>query len=410
MAMDYGAVGDGKTLNTTALQKAIDACAAAGGGTVEIPAGRFLTGPLTLGSSMNLQVDRNATLLLSDDPALYPVTNKRFQDCLSAKGAHDVAVTGGGTIDGQGAFWWGHYVKSGPHRPFLLVLTGCRRVLIRDITLTNSPMFHLVPQKCQDVRIENIHIVAPDTAKNTDGLDPSGWNFLITGCTFNVGDDCIAIKPSGRIDPDQPSCRDFLITNCTFAHGHGLSIGGQTPGGLDGLTVRDCTFEGTDAGIRLKASRGAGGAVENLTYENLTMKGVKNAIDITSYYKGNSPGEGKIDAAQDTAQPVTATTPAWRHIHITNVTASGGRSAGRMIGLPEMPLSDITLTNVTLSARDGLQIVHAQDVRFINSRVTVTHGAPVLLEDAKVTGLGPGETTASARGAAGITAVAASPR
>lgn len=385
--LQYGAVGDGRTLNTAALQKAIDACGRAGGGTVKIPAGRFLTGPLTLTSNLNLQVDKGATLLLSDNPSLYPVTKDRFQDCLSVKDGHDIAITGQGTIDGQGGIWWQRYVKSGPHRPFLVVLTGCRRVLVRDVTLANSPMFHLVPQKCRDVRIENIHITAPEAAKNTDGLDPSGWNFLITGCTFDVGDDCIALKPSGRIEEGQPACRDFLITNCVFRHGHGMSVGGQTPGGLENMTVRDCAFDATDAGIRLKASRGAGGLVENLTYENLTMKNVKVPILITSYYNGNSPTDKTLDPAQDPAQPVTATTPIWRHIRIRRVTAAGGKTAGQILGLAEMPISDVTLTDVNISARKGMEIIHARGVRFVNSRVTAQVGAPIIREDAEVSGL-----------------------
>ncbi len=231
-----------------------------------------------------------------------------------------------------------------------------------------------------------VHIVAPETAPNTDGLDPSGWNFLVTRCTFDVGDDCIAVKPSGRIDPAQPSCRNITITDCVFHHGHGLSVGGQTPGGLDGLTVRNCTFDGTEAGIRLKASRGAGGLVQNLTYENLTMTGVKNAIDISSYYNGSSPGGGKVDPAQDTAQPVTETTPIWRHITIRHVTATGGQSAGRIIGLPEMPVSDMTLTDVSIFAHQGLQITHAKDVRFVNTRISAKSEPPVVLEGAQMTG------------------------
>lgn len=118
LVTSYGAVGDGKTLNTAALQKALDVCAQAGGGTVNIPAGRFLTGPLTLGSALNLHLQSGATLLMSDDPAQFPVMAGRYQDCLTAHDAHDVALTGDGTIDGQGAYWWAHDRKSGPHRSY----------------------------------------------------------------------------------------------------------------------------------------------------------------------------------------------------------------------------------------------------------------------------------------------------
>ncbi len=128
----------------------------------------------------------------------------------------------------------------------LINLNRCNRVLVQDVLLTNSPMFHLVPKACQNVTVQNIHIKAPFNAPNTDGMDPSGWNYLIDHCTFDVGDDCIALKPTTQIDPTRPSCENFTITNCTFLHGHGMSIGGQSNGGLHHLVVRDCTFDGTD--------------------------------------------------------------------------------------------------------------------------------------------------------------------
>src|SRR5439155_14560799 len=179
----------------------------------------------------------------------------------------------------------------------------------------------------RDVVIDSVKFNAPEKAPNTDGLDPSGWNYLITRCTFDVGDDNIAVKPSGKGSGSQLSCEDITITDCTFLHGHGLSIGGQTPGGLRNMTVRNCTFDGTQAGIRMKAARGSGGLVENVTYENLTMKNVKVAILITSFYP-----KIPTDVDRDAAQDVKATAPIWKNIRITNVTAEGGAIAGRIIG------------------------------------------------------------------------------
>ena len=393
---DFGAVGDGKTMNTRALQHAIDACSKAGGGTVDVPAGRFLTGPLTLASSLNLHLEKDSTLLLSSDVADYPVEKDQYRNCIVAENCQDLAITGPGTIDGQGAPWWSRFAKARalppgtpapPHRPFMVVLRECTRVVVQDVSLANSPMFHLVTSECRDVLIERVHIRAPEKAPNTDGIDPSGWNFLIKDCTFDVGDDCIALKP-GQVEKDgQPSCENFTITHCTFRHGHGMSIGGQTRGGLRHMTVRDSTFDSTQAGIRLKAPRGAGGLVDDVTYENLVMKNVKVAILITSYYPTIPKKPG-----QDPAQPVDHLTPIWRNIRINNVTAAGGEIAGEIIGLPEMPVSDVVLANVKLSARKGMEIANARGIRFVQSSVTADSGAPLSVENAEVIGLDPGGT------------------
>lgn len=391
--LDYGAVGDGQTMNTGAIKKAVAACQTASGGTVMVPPGRFLTGPFALGSNLNLHLDAGATLLFSNAPQDYQMRRGGYENCLVATGCHDVAITGRGTIDGQGQSWWEQYRKrivpgqtepvapNLPHRPFMVVLSGCRRVLIQDVALQNSPSFHLVPQGCEDVVIEGIHVVAPADSPNTDGLDPSGHNFLITRCVFDVGDDCIALKPSSRGAAARPACENFTITHCEFKHGHGLSIGGQTPGGLRHLVVRDCAFDATAAGIRMKAGRGAGGLVEDLTYENLTMKNVKVAILITSYY----PKLPKVPE-QDAPQPVAATTPLWRHIRIKNIQAEGGAVAGQIIGLPEMPIQDVVLTDVNISAAKGFEIIHAQGIQFVNSHITARHGEPLTAYDAQVQG------------------------
>jgi polygalacturonase len=387
---DFGAVGDGTTMNTDAITKAIAACSKAGGGVVLIPDGKFLSGPLALASSTELHLEKNATLLFPDKSDDFPVNEERYSNELSAADCHDVAITGEGTIDGQGKKWWQEFLKSKkmPHRPFMVVMHNCTRVLVQGVTLTNSPMFHLVPGACTDVVIDGIHIIAPEKAPNTDGIDPSGWNYLITHCTFDTGDDCIAIKPTGAAPPGHVSCENFFITDCSFVHGHGMSIGGQTPGGLRHLTVRDCTFESTDAGIRMKAARGSGGLVEDCLYENLTMKDVKMAIDISSYYPNkDTPASPQADPEQ----PVGATTPIWRNIKIQNVTAIGSHNIGRIIGLPEMPVSDIELDNVNISGKDPFQIWNAKDIHFVNSNLSASaHGAAMDIEHSSdVIGIDP---------------------
>jgi polygalacturonase len=379
----YGAVGDGQTMNTAAIQKTIDAASKAGGGIVLIPEGRFLTGPFTLTSRINLHLAKGAMISISNDMTNYPTARARYQDCISVADAQDVEISGEGTIDGQGKAWWAAFEAdhSMTHRPYMIKLSNCKRVRIQGVTLSNSPMFHLVPQNCTDVTIQGITIKSPSNAHNTDGIDPSGWNYLITDCTIDAGDDNIAVKPgSGRT----PGNKNYTITNCKFLHGHGMSIGSGTSGGIEDLRVSNCTFEGTDSGIRIKTARGRGGLLQNLSYENLTMTAVKNPIYIIDWYPER---DAPKDPATEKAEPITDRTPINKNIIIRNVTATNCPTAGTIRGLPEAPVSDVTLSNVTISAKAGLKIYHAHGIRFADSKIEVESGERLTLFDAEVAGL-----------------------
>ena len=379
----FGAVGDGKTMNTAALQKTIDAAAAAGGGIVLVPEGRFLTAPFTLASRINLQLARGATILITDDLKSYPSNAGRYRDSITASDAQDIEISGQGTIDGQGEVWWATFRtnRQMTHRPYMIKVQNCQRVWVHGVTLCNSPMFHLVPQNCTDVTIEGITIRAPENAPNTDGIDPSGWNFLIRNCTIDTGDDNIAIKPTG---PRTPGNKNYTITNCAFLRGHGMSIGSGTGGGIEDLQVKDCRFDATDSGIRIKTARGRGGLLQNLLYENLTMKSVKNPIYIIDWYPER---EAPKDPSTEKPQPVTELTPVNQNIVIRNVTAVDCPTAGTIRGLPEMPIRNVTLSNVSISATNGMKIYHAKGVRFLNSKVDVAKGNRLALFNAEVQGL-----------------------
>ena len=374
----FGAIGDGRTLNTAALQKTIDSASEAGGGIVLVP-----RGPFTLASRINLRLDRGAFILISDDMTNYPSSRSRYRDSITADGAHDLEISGEGTIDGQGEAWWTAFRanRSMTHRPYMIKLSNCRRVLVQGVTLANSPMFHLVPQNCTDVTIRGITINAPARAPNTDGIDPSGWNFLITDCTIDVGDDNVAIKPNHSRTPGN---KNFMVSNCTFRHGHGMSIGSGTDGGIEDLVVSNCTFDATDSGIRIKTTRVRGGLLQNLTYENLTMTGVKNPIYINDYYPERTAPK---DPATEKAEPVTDRTPINRNITIANLTATDCPTAGTIRGLPEAPITDMTFKNVHISAEVGMKIYHARGVQFVDSKIEVEKGNPLTLFDADVTGL-----------------------
>ncbi|MBC8106075.1 MAG: glycoside hydrolase family 28 protein [Anaerolineae bacterium] len=388
---EFGAVGDGKTLNTDAIKKAIDACRVAGGGRVVIPAGDFATGPFQFVSNMNLHLERGATLRPVADAKHYRVSrvelypgkeDDSFENCIQASNCHDISITGEGTIDGQGEYWWTNWDVRRPtpenpaktHRPHLIVLDGCMRVLVRDVTLLNSPMFHLIPRRCRDVRIEGIKIKAPPTSHNTDGIDPSGWNIYIANCMIDCGDDVVVFKPDYAGPNGEPAVENALVENITAWHGHGISIGGQTRGGLRNVVIRNCTFNGTTSGIRLKANVGNGGLVEDVLFENLTMKNVREAIVFTSHYQ-------KPIKTPTTAPAVEASTqyiPRWRNIVVRNVTAEGSKLAGRMWGLPNAPIEDVAFENVRIEAETPLDITFANGVTVKNSSVPISAGMPLI--------------------------------
>jgi len=383
---DYGAVGDGKALDTVAIQKAVDAASAAGGGTVLVPAGRFLTDPFTLASSIDLHLASNAVILIDNDLTRYPTAGKRYQDSITVTGAHDVQITGEGVIDGQGEAWWNAFRanQAMTHRPYMIKFLNCTNVTVTGVTLRNSPMFHLVTQNCTDVTIDGITIHSPPNAPNTDGIDPSGWNFTIANCNIDTGDDNIAIKPAPPRD-HQPGNHNFTVKNCTFGHGHGMSIGGGTLGGIENLTVSNCTFHETDYGIRIKTLRGNGGHLQNCIYENLTMSDiVKSPISIMDYYPERNAPE---DPSTEKPEAITDRTPFNQNIIIRNVTATDCPNAGIIRGLPEAPIDGLTFSNVTLSAKTGMKIYHAKNVRFTNSKISAETGKTLITFDADVAGM-----------------------
>ncbi|MFA5293358.1 MAG: glycosyl hydrolase family 28 protein [Phycisphaerae bacterium] len=385
---NFGAKGDGKTLDTEAIQKAIDECGKAGSGTVRLTAGTYLSKPVFLRSNITLQLDEGAILKATDDPNDFVNTeNKSSNDPLefvNGNNLTNITISGKGTIDGSGARWWepvraakkAKQPETGK-RPRLVVLNNCVGVRIKDVTLTNSPSFHIIPRNCEDVEIARVTITAPDDSPNTDAIDPSASRYVtITDCVIDTGDDNIVMK-SGRPDLAHPNaaCQYINVTGCNFFHGHGMSIGSETIGGVQNMTVKNCTFENTESGLRIKSTRGKGGIVENITYSDLTMKNVKTPINITAYYP-------KIPK-EDTAQPVTDSTPKYSKIKISNLTATSPKSAGIIVGLPEWPITDVVLENVHITAPKGLTIRNAK-VTLKNVKIETQEGPPFILESGAV--------------------------
>ncbi|GGH08288.1 glycoside hydrolase family 28 protein [Silvibacterium dinghuense] len=367
-ARSFGAKADGATLDTAAIQGAIDHCARQGGGTVRLTAGTYLSAPIVLRSNITLQLDKGATLLGTPDHAAYPAKTEfrapGLQSLVSATNADHLAITGEGTIDGNGESWWEEahkYKDSGilgnDHpRPRLVVFDHCHHIRIEGVTVQNSPMWQIVPYYSDDIVIRNVRVLAPQHSPNTDAIDPfSSTHITIDHVLADVGDDDIAIK-SGEINspgPDSPS-QDITITDCNFLHGHGLSIGSEIAGGAQRIRAERIHFDGTDNGIRVKANRDRGNDVSDLVFRDIDMKNVKNAIIVSEYYPKVLPAEG-VEAPQ----PITRLTPHFHNITIENVTATDTKSAGAIVGLPESPVLNLTLKNVHLSAETPLTIGYA---------------------------------------------------
>jgi polygalacturonase len=358
-----GAKADGHTKDTDALQRAIDLCAKGSGGVVHLTAGTYVSGPLALKSHVRLSLDRGATLLGSPDMADFPIRADapwRKVSLLHADYVVDISITGAGTIDGNGKIWWdakASAAKGQPEapRPLLIDLTNSKQILIEGVTIQNSPQYNITTFWCDGLTVRNVTILNPARgAPNTDGIDPfSTSHVLIEHTTIDTGDDNVAIK-SGLVergDPNVPSS-DIVIRDCTFRAGHGLSIGSETAGGVRNVTVERVTFAGTRQGIRIKSARGRGNDIGNLTYRDIKMDGVETPIEITNYYTGmvkNDPG-----------QPMAEHTPRFHDITIENLTATGAKRAATIMGLPESPIKNLILKNVSIAAATGMVIQNAQ--------------------------------------------------
>lgn len=246
------------------------------GGTVRIRAvgsfTNYLSGPITLKNNVNLLIDTNTTLTMLPMSS-WPGTTT----FITGNTIHDIAISGAGTIDGQGSPWW----SCGCSRPNFIEFDKCTRAEIQSVNLQNSPTFHIMVHNGNNgLTIQNIRINTLSTSPNTDGIDLASTNVLIQGCFISDGDDNIQIGSSSS----SAVASDITITNCTFGTGHGLSIGQPTQAGVNNLIVSNCTWNGTEYGIKIKTDRAEGGTIQNLQYRDLVMSNVNFAIAFYDHY------------------------------------------------------------------------------------------------------------------------------
>ena len=380
----FGAIGDDQTINTAFIQTALNKVAETGG-SLTIPKGVFLCGPIEIKSKTNLILEKGAVLKLINDIPNYPAANERYLNFITIKKANDVKISGEGVIDGQGQIWWDKFTAKEItfRRPQLLFIENCERLEIAGITTLNPPNTHISLKGCKEVYIHDITISAPEKSRNTDGINISAKNTLIERCKIATGDDNIAINFGNRNQKNgEPEIENMTVRNCNFGYGHGLSIGSFTAGGLRNLRVTNCKFDGTTSAIRIKTARGRGGLVENIVYQDIEIKNVKWPIFISQYY----PKEPKT-ISEEVMQPFAQNTPIYKDIQLKNVNITNAENAIKIWGLPESPIENVKMTNVKIDAKKGVELYNIKNIDFENCKITVTTGEKIKTHNTQYTGL-----------------------
>jgi polygalacturonase len=435
----FGARPDGIMLNTEAINKAIEASSKQGGGVVYIPQGIWLTGPIVLKSNVNLYVSRAALVQFTADKTQYPMIEGHFegkktvrnQAPISGTDLENVAITGEGVIDGNGDVWrtvkkdkvtegeWKKLVASGgvlsadgrswyPSegykqgetnrsaftlntiadyapikdwlRPNMVVLRNCKKVLLQNTTFQNSPCWNLHTLYCEQVTFDGVRVRNLPSAQNGDGMDIESCSYVeVKNSTLDCGDDGICIK-SGKDEEGRKagnaskhiSIHDTVLNK---AHG-GFVIGSEMSGGAHDIFVTDCSFIGTDVGLRFKTQRGRGGIVENIYIKNISMRNIVNdAISFDMYYFGKptSLAAGKVEIP-----PVNEGTPQFRKFYISNIVCDGASRAMIIRGLPEMSIKDINLSDVVIKSRRGADLIEASGVSLSNVALQCSETSPLI--------------------------------
>ncbi|XP_057439148.1 probable polygalacturonase isoform X2 [Lotus japonicus] len=362
---EFGAVGDGITLNTKAFQNAIfylNSFADKGGAKLFVPAGRWLTGSFDLISHLTLWLDKDAVILGSTNSDDWPVVDPlpsygrgrelpggRHKSLIYGHNLTDVVITGNnGTIDGQGSIWWSRFQNNTLDytRPHLVELMNSIGVLISNLTFLNSPFWNIHPVYCSQVRVQNVTILAPHTSPNTDGIDPdSSDDVCIEDCYISTGDDLIAIKSGWDeygIAYGRPSTNIVIRRLVGKTQTSGIAIGSEMSGGVSEVHAEDIHFYDSYNAIRIKTSRGRGGYVRNIYISNMTLVNIEYAITFNGLY-----GEHPDDAYDPNALPVI------EKITIKDVIGENIKQAGILEGIEGDNFVNICLSNISLNVRSS---------------------------------------------------------
>jgi polygalacturonase len=392
---DFGAVPGGTTKCTDAIRDAIEACTNAGGGHVLVPPGTWLTGAIHLRDNVDLHVSEGATLLFSTDPRDYlPVVLTRFEGeelmnyspFVYADGCTNIGLTGTGTLDGQASYdsWWSwvsqtaddtaalHQMAAdgvpveqrvfgeGHHLRAAFVETHrCTNVLIDGLTVVRSPFWEIHPVLSRNVTVQNLHI--DSRGPNNDGVDPESCRYVvIRGCTFDVGDDCIAIKSGKGADALRINvpCEDILVEGCTMEIRYGaIALGTEMTAGIRNVFVRDCTIGGPNQyyALYIKTNSVRGGYVENVFLRDLEVLDLRKEVVSCNLFHG----EG------DTG-PYT---PRVRNVELRDVHVRHARNTFSAVGYDRSPIEDLRVVNSRYDAIDAPSTITDTELTFSNLRV-----------------------------------------
>ncbi len=384
---DAGAVGDGETFNTRAIQAAIDKCGVSGGCVIVVPKGTFLSGALFLKQGVNLSVEKDGVLKGTTNIDDYPMINTRWEGTeepwtssfINAEGLTDLEISGEGTIDGSGEEWLQNRRApgaGGPRRgrPRLIGIQNSKRVRVAGLNLHNQAVWCLFLLYSEDVVAENLKITAEHNIPSSDGIDiDSSRRVRVNNVYIDVNDDCISIKSGKDADGlrvNRPA-EDIVIENSHFAYGHGgVAMGSETSGGIRNVEVRNCVSDsGNWAPIRFKTQPSRSGVVENITYRDIKLHDVKQAFEFNLEWRMVPP-----------VAPPAKVLPVVRNVRIINVTGDV-QSVGVIHGLADSPIRDIHFVNCKISAQKGFKLEHARNVDMAGLELDVKDGPPVTKTD-----------------------------
>lgn len=389
MITNYGAVADSMTINTKAIQAAIDECHTQGGGVVVVPKGVFISGALFLKQGVNLLVEKGGTLKGSVNPNDYPQVFTRWEGVertwtaafINANDVQHITVSGEGTIDGSGDVWnsRARQVQSGLSsgvqgvhygRPRLICFQNCNQVTIANLQLHNQAVWCLHILYCTGVEVKNLQITANHDIPSSDGIDvDSSTGVHITGTYIDVNDDCISIK-SGKDEDglrvNRPS-KNILVEHCTFGYGHGgVAMGSETSGGIRDVTVSDCIMEANNwAPIRFKTQPSRSGVVENITYRNIKLNHTRKAFEFNMAWRMVNPA------------PPAKVLPVVRNIKIINVSGITD-NVGDMHGLEGSPITNVVFENCDITADKGFLLEHTEQVDLSGLKMKVKQGEAII--------------------------------